>query len=46
MKVTDAEKREAVKAAFAGRAWKLKVSKMSDAQITAVYLNLKSQSKI
>lgn len=38
--------REAVKGAYPGPAWQQKVAKMSEAQVTAIYLNLKSQRKV
>lgn len=31
---------------YSGDAWKMKVRKMSSAQITAIYLRLKGQGKI
>jgi hypothetical protein len=44
--MSDLQQREAVKAAYSGPAWQLKVNKMSDAQVTAIYLNLKKQGKV
>lgn len=44
---TDPQKRQAVLAAYPlSQSWKYKVRKMSDAQVTAVYLRLKEQGKI
>lgn len=46
---SDAEmtaKREKVKGAYKGDAWVTKVSKMDDAQVTAIYLRLKAQKKL
>lgn len=41
------DKREALKGAYGGSAsWIQKVNKMSDRQVVAVYLRLKSQNKI
>lgn len=40
------KKREALLAAYPGDSWKYKVKKMSDSQVTAVYLRLKGQGKI
>ena len=42
----DFKKREAVKRAFSGPKWGSKVDKMSENQVTAVYLRLKSQNRI
>lgn len=38
--------REALKKAFPHHRWITRVNKMSDEQVTAVYLNLKSQNKL
>lgn len=43
---TESKEREALKAAYPGRQWLQKVAKMSDAQVTAVYLRLKKQGKV
>lgn len=43
---TESKEREALKAAYPGRQWQQKVIRMSDAQVTAVYLRLKQQNKI
>lgn len=41
------QKREALKAAYStSRRWATKVNKMSDSQVIAVYLRLKSQGKV
>lgn len=39
-------KREQLKKLYPGQGWKDKVNKMSDAQVQAIYLRLKSQGKI
>lgn len=39
-------KREALKGVYPGQRWKEKVAKMPEAQVTAIYLNLKSQGKV
>lgn len=39
-------KKNAVTQAYSGPAWKAKVDKMTDSQIIAVYLRLKSQNKV
>lgn len=39
-------KREAVKFAYPSPTWANKVMKMTDSQIIAVYLRLKSQNKV
>lgn len=38
--------RNALANAYPGRAWKDKVKKMSDSQVTAIYLRLKQQGVI
>jgi hypothetical protein len=40
------QKREALKGAYSGEKWIVKVDKMSDEQIIAVYNRLKSQGKV
>lgn len=40
------DKREMLKKAYPSKAWAKKVEKMSESQVTAVYLRLKSQNKI
>jgi hypothetical protein len=40
------QKRSAVATAYPGSKWRDKVLKMSDAQVIAVYFNLKKQHKI
>jgi hypothetical protein len=40
------KKREAVREAYSGEKWKDKVDKMSDDQITAIYIRLKTQGKV
>jgi hypothetical protein len=40
------QKREALKGAYDGQKWIDKVNAMSDAQVTATYLRLKSQNKV
>ena len=40
------DKREALKKVYNSRAWAEKVNKMSDDQVVAIYLRLKSQNKI
>lgn len=40
------EMREALKGAFSGRKWTTKVTNMSENQVTAVFLRLKSQNKV
>jgi hypothetical protein len=44
--VASASKREQLKTAYSGKKWAEKVNKMTDAQVTAVYLRLKAQGKI
>lgn len=39
-------KREKVKGAYSGDRWLDKVKKMSDVQVTAIYLRLKAQKKL
>lgn len=39
-------KREALIAAYPGKSWRKKVTKMSDSQVVAVYLRLKQQGKV
>lgn len=39
----DEQKREALKEAYSSEEWKMKVRNMSKAQVTAVYLRLKSK---
>lgn len=39
-------KRNMVMHAYPGRAWQTKVKNMTDSQIIAVYLRLKSQNKV
>lgn len=46
MSGTETRERQAVRAAYSGRKWADKVAKMSDNQVTAVYLRLKSQGKV
>jgi hypothetical protein len=44
---TESKEREAVKAAYPhSTKWATKVSRMSDQQVTAVYLRFKSQGKV
>lgn len=43
---TESKEREAVKAAYPSQKWITKVSKMSDAQVIAVYMRLKAQGKV
>lgn len=43
---TESREREAVKAAYPSGKWASKVTKMSDQQVTAVYLRLKAQGKV
>ena len=43
---TESKEREAVKAAYPSRKWATRVKNMSDAQVLAVYLRLKSQGKV
>lgn len=38
--------REAVKGAYKSKAWYVKVNRMSDAQVTAIYMRLKEQNKV
>lgn len=40
------QQREALKGAYSGYKWIQKVKEMSDSQVTAVFLRLKSQNKI
>lgn len=42
--MTPMEKRNYVSSAYPGPNWKAKVAKMSDAQVTAVYLRLISKT--
>jgi len=42
----DLKKREALKTAYSSPKWISKVNKMSEAQVTAVYLRLKSQNRL
>ena len=44
--MTVTEMRKQVAAAYSGDEWKKKVAKMSDAQITAIYMRLRSQGKV
>jgi hypothetical protein len=39
-------KREALKKVYPHKRWIDRVQRMSDAQVTAIYLNLKSQNKL
>jgi hypothetical protein len=39
-------RREKVKSAYKSSAWSARVDKMSDSQITAVYLRLRSEGKV
>ena len=39
-------KREELKKVYPGQKWAEKVKNMTDAQVTAVYLRLKSQGKV
>lgn len=41
-----ANKREALYRAYSSEKWIQKVKQMSDSQVTAIYLRLKSQNKI
>lgn len=38
--------REALKKVYKGPVWIARVNKMPDAQVTAIYLNLKQQNKL
>jgi hypothetical protein len=38
--------REAVKAAYPSKKWSVKVDKMDDDQVAAIYLRLKAQGKV
>lgn len=40
------EERTALTSVYPGRAWSEKVRKMSDSQVTAIYLRFKEQGKI
>jgi hypothetical protein len=40
------QKREAVRTAYDGDKWKKKVDGMTDDQVTAIYIRLKSQGKV
>lgn len=40
------QKREALKGAYPGKKWAEKVDNMSDSQVTAMYMRLKSQAKV
>lgn len=40
------KEREAVKAAYNSPHWRIKVNKMSDSQVVAIYKRLQSQGKI
>lgn len=40
------QKREALKGAYPAKKWADRVDNMSDAQVTATYLRLKSQNKV
>lgn len=44
--LTDAQMREALKKAYPGRKWKLKVNKMSEHEVVAIYLRFKAQAKV
>lgn len=46
MAATTQQKREALKGAYPGSSWIQKVTKMSETQVVAVYLNLKKQGKV
>lgn len=45
MKTVDRQ-REALKSAYSSKMWIEKVKKMSDAQVQAIFLRLKSQNKV
>lgn len=38
--------REELKKAYSGEKWTAKVDKMSDSQVTAIYIRLKAQGKL
>jgi hypothetical protein len=40
------DKREALKGAYKSKSWKTKVDQMSEDQVVAIYLRLKTQGKI
>lgn len=40
------QKRTAVRAAYEGKKWQVKVDKMSDDQVIAIYSRLKDQGKV
>lgn len=40
------QKREALKGVYSSQKWIDRVNKMPDAQVTAIYLNLKRQNKL
>lgn len=44
--MTIQEKRKALKGAYEGKKWADKVDGMTDAQVTAVYIRLKSQGMV
>lgn len=39
-------KREAIKAAYVSTRWREKVNAMSDAQVVAIFFNLRKQGKV
>lgn len=43
---TDTREREQLKKAYDSKDWARKVDKMSNAQVTAIYLRLKKQNRI
>lgn len=44
--VTVEQQRQALLGAYSGPKWQQKVKKMSDSQVTAIYLRLKQQNKL
>lgn len=44
--MAEVNEREAVKAAYTGINWRKVVAKMSDEQVTAIYLRLKAKGKL
>jgi hypothetical protein len=46
MSGTTTKEREQVKLAYPNKLWALKVDKMSDAQVIAIYMRLRAQGKI
>lgn len=44
--MNDHQKRETVKKVYSSQNWRDKVNKMSDAQVTAIYIRLTAEQKL